>query len=99
MGQTQTKTFDNEQKCLKEAEKLLNEKLKKGYLESTSINLQTDSKTALSSTNIYSKKTQKIAKAFEAKLPEAVKKLNKTKLGRPIPKYTYSTRCPLETIA
>ncbi|UOG59046.1 WGR domain-containing protein [Leptospira noguchii] len=78
MGQTQTKTFDNEQKCLKEAEKLLNEKLKKGYLESTSINLQTNSNTALSSTNIFSKKTQKIAKAFEAKLPEAVKKLNKT---------------------
>ncbi|EMM76914.1 WGR domain-containing protein [Leptospira santarosai] len=32
-GQTQTKTFDNEEKCLKEAEKLLAEKLKKGYVE------------------------------------------------------------------
>ncbi|EKO78168.1 MULTISPECIES: WGR domain-containing protein [unclassified Leptospira] len=32
-GQTQTKSFDNEEKCLKEAEKLLSEKLKKGYLE------------------------------------------------------------------
>ncbi|EKO35287.1 WGR domain protein [Leptospira santarosai str. CBC379] len=32
-GQTQTKSFDDEQKCLKEAEKLLSEKLKKGYLE------------------------------------------------------------------
>ncbi|WP_016756585.1 DUF4132 domain-containing protein, partial [Leptospira santarosai] len=30
-GQTQTKTFDNEDKCLKEAQKLLSEKLKKGY--------------------------------------------------------------------
>ncbi|MBE8400161.1 DUF4132 domain-containing protein [Leptospira borgpetersenii] len=30
-GQTQTKTYDNEDKCLKEAEKLLSEKLKKGY--------------------------------------------------------------------
>ncbi|EMJ48644.1 WGR domain protein [Leptospira santarosai str. HAI1349] len=33
IGQTQTKTFDDEKKCLKEAEKLLAEKLKKGYLE------------------------------------------------------------------
>ncbi|EKR93418.1 WGR domain protein [Leptospira santarosai str. CBC379] len=32
-GQTQTKTFDDEKKCLKEAEKLLAEKLKKGYVE------------------------------------------------------------------
>ncbi|AVV49073.1 WGR domain-containing protein [Leptospira santarosai] len=32
-GQTQTKTFDNEEKCLKEAGKLLSEKLKKGYVE------------------------------------------------------------------
>ncbi|AVQ12692.1 WGR domain protein [Leptospira santarosai] len=31
--QTQTKTFDNEEKCLKEAKKLLSEKLKKGYVE------------------------------------------------------------------
>ncbi|EMY79497.1 WGR domain protein [Leptospira weilii serovar Ranarum str. ICFT] len=32
-GQTQTKTFDTEEKCLKEANKLLSEKLKKGYVE------------------------------------------------------------------
>ncbi|UZN07830.1 WGR domain-containing protein [Leptospira santarosai] len=32
-GQTQTKPFDDEKKCLKEAEKLLAEKLKKGYVE------------------------------------------------------------------
>ncbi|EMM76869.1 WGR domain-containing protein [Leptospira santarosai] len=32
-GQTQTKSFDDEKKCLKEAEKLLSEKLKKGYVE------------------------------------------------------------------
>ncbi|WP_016755542.1 WGR domain-containing protein [Leptospira santarosai] len=32
-GQTQTKTFDDEQECLKEAKTLLSEKLKKGYLE------------------------------------------------------------------
>ena len=33
-GASQTKTFDSEEKCLKEAEKLLNEKLRKGYKES-----------------------------------------------------------------
>ncbi|MDI7215213.1 WGR domain-containing protein [Leptospira santarosai] len=33
VGQTQTKSFDDEKKCLKEAEKLLAEKLKKGYVE------------------------------------------------------------------
>ncbi|MCL8268055.1 WGR domain-containing protein [Leptospira weilii] len=32
-GQTQTKGFDSEEKCLKEAQKLLSEKLKKGYVE------------------------------------------------------------------
>ncbi|AXR68486.1 WGR domain-containing protein [Leptospira mayottensis] len=32
-GQTQTKTFGSEEECQKEAEKLLNEKLKKGYAE------------------------------------------------------------------
>ncbi|TGN01136.1 WGR domain-containing protein [Leptospira yasudae] len=37
-GQTQTKTFDSEETCLKEAEKLLKEKLKKGYRENSSAN-------------------------------------------------------------
>ncbi|EMJ94158.1 WGR domain-containing protein [Leptospira alstonii] len=32
-GQTQTKSFDDEEECLKEAKKLLAEKLKKGYIE------------------------------------------------------------------
>ncbi|EMY14960.1 WGR domain protein [Leptospira weilii str. Ecochallenge] len=32
-GQTQTKTFDSEEECQKEAKKLLSEKLKKGYAE------------------------------------------------------------------
>ncbi|EKR72225.1 WGR domain protein [Leptospira noguchii str. 2006001870] len=39
-GTSQTKTFDNEEKCLKEAQKLLSEKLKKGYIEE---NTQTSS--------------------------------------------------------
>jgi predicted DNA-binding WGR domain protein/ankyrin repeat protein len=33
-GTSQTKSFDSEEKCFKEAEKLLNEKLRKGYKES-----------------------------------------------------------------
>jgi predicted DNA-binding WGR domain protein len=33
-GTSQTKTFENEEKCLREAEKLLNEKVRKGYKES-----------------------------------------------------------------
>lgn len=48
VGQTQTKTYDNEDKCLKEAEKLLSEKLKKGYQgsgESESVNSSVSSKT------------------------------------------------------
>ncbi len=32
-GQEQTKEFDDEEKCMKEAEKLINSKLKKGYTE------------------------------------------------------------------
>ncbi|EMP81341.1 WGR domain protein [Leptospira santarosai str. CBC1531] len=38
-GISQIKAFDNEEKCLKEAEKLLNEKLKKGYKEDLEIYL------------------------------------------------------------
>nr|WP_241686763.1 WGR domain-containing protein [Leptospira stimsonii] len=36
-GQAQTKNFDSEEKCLKEAEKLVNEKIRKGYKENSSI--------------------------------------------------------------
>ncbi|EMM85936.1 WGR domain protein [Leptospira santarosai str. 2000027870] len=32
-GTSQTKTFKNEAECLKEAEKVLGEKLKKGYIQ------------------------------------------------------------------
>ncbi|TGK36003.1 WGR domain-containing protein [Leptospira gomenensis] len=34
-GQTQTKSFENEEQCRKEADKLVNEKLKKGYGENS----------------------------------------------------------------
>ncbi len=39
-GQTQTKTFDSDAKCLREAEKLVNEKLKKGYMEDAGQTIQ-----------------------------------------------------------
>lgn len=32
-GQTQTKNFDDKETCLREAKKLLSEKLKKGYID------------------------------------------------------------------
>ncbi|AOP36164.1 molybdate metabolism regulator [Leptospira tipperaryensis] len=48
-GQTQTKTFDSEDKCRKEAEKLITEKLKKGYKENTSVDFLSEWKSTLNS--------------------------------------------------
>lgn len=44
-GQTQTKTFESEETCVKEARKLLGEKLKKGYQEGNDTNKTDISKT------------------------------------------------------
>ncbi|EMY78700.1 ATP-dependent DNA ligase-like domain protein [Leptospira weilii serovar Ranarum str. ICFT] len=41
-GQTQTKTFGSEETCVKEARKLLSEKLKKGYIEGVGTNKDSD---------------------------------------------------------
>ncbi|QDK22055.1 WGR domain-containing protein [Leptospira weilii] len=41
-GQTQTKEFKDEATCLKEAKKLLNEKLKKGYVEKQGVKTDQD---------------------------------------------------------
>lgn len=49
-GQIQTKTFDTEEKCLKEVQKLLSEKLKKGY--------QSSGKETVGTTTTSSKPTQ-----------------------------------------
>ncbi|EMK12262.1 leucine rich repeat protein [Leptospira kirschneri serovar Bim str. 1051] len=49
-GQIQTKTFDTEEKCLKEVQKLLSEKLKKGY--------QNSGKETVGTTTTSSKPTQ-----------------------------------------
>ncbi|WP_061246701.1 WGR domain-containing protein [Leptospira noguchii] len=56
-GTSQTKTFDNEEKCLKEAQKLLSEKLKKGYIEE---NTQTSSQKEKTS-NDFLKEWKEIA--------------------------------------
>lgn len=51
-GTAQTKSFDSDEKCLKEAEKLLNEKIKKGYSDDGQVSIvpsnkpKTDKQTA-----------------------------------------------------
>ncbi len=64
-GQTQTKTFDNEEKCLKEAEKLLAEKLKKGYVEEDTLanTKSVDSKKDSEPSNDYLKEWEAIVDA------------------------------------
>ncbi len=49
-GQVQTKDFDSEEKCLKEAKKLLSEKLKKGYVEGSNfVNTKSSTDTIIKS--------------------------------------------------
>ncbi|EMO14921.1 leucine rich repeat protein [Leptospira santarosai str. CBC523] len=65
-GQTQTKSFDDEKKCLKEAEKLLSEKLKKGYVEKDATLTNTksvDSKKDSEPSNEYLKEWEKLVDA------------------------------------
>src|SRR5690606_32168184 len=54
-GQSKTKSFDSEEACLKDAEKLINEKTKKGYSEDGTVNLEKqlskDGKPAVKSAN------------------------------------------------
>ncbi|AXR62759.1 WGR domain-containing protein [Leptospira mayottensis] len=62
-GTSQTKTFDSEEKCLKEAKKLLSEKLKKGYIEGglrTSSSSQ-NKKTSVQTSNDFPKEWENIA--------------------------------------
>ncbi|EMN80473.1 WGR domain-containing protein [Leptospira interrogans] len=59
-GTSQTKTFETEETCIKEAQKLLSEKLKKGYIEG---NIQTSSpkeKTSVQTPNDFHKEWEKI---------------------------------------
>ncbi|EMP82567.1 WGR domain protein [Leptospira santarosai str. CBC1531] len=63
-GQTQTKTFDDEEKCLKEAKKLLSEKLKKGYVEGKT------KSPVKSSSSANDRATEKITKSENGYLQE-----------------------------
>jgi predicted DNA-binding WGR domain protein/uncharacterized protein YwqG len=59
-GQSQTKEFESEEKALKEAEKLVNEKLKKGYKENKSSgNNARQEKSEVKKENVKEKKDQK----------------------------------------
>ncbi|WP_078129650.1 WGR domain-containing protein [Leptospira alexanderi] len=59
-GTSQTKTFDSEEKCLKEAEKLLSEKLKKGYIEEGSGTSSQNKKTSVKTSDGFSKEWEEI---------------------------------------
>ncbi|EMJ96360.1 WGR domain-containing protein [Leptospira alstonii] len=69
-GQTQTKTFESEETCVKEARKLLGEKLKKGYQEGNDTN-----KTDISKTEEKTKSTsQKVLKKAEDEIKPSSQK-------------------------
>ncbi|WP_061218823.1 WGR domain-containing protein [Leptospira weilii] len=59
-GTSQTKTFDSKEKCLKEAEKLLSEKLKKGYMEKGSKTSPQNKKTSVKTSDDFSKEWENI---------------------------------------
>ncbi len=59
-GTSQTKTFDSEEKCRKEAEKLLSEKLKKGYIEKGSRTSSQNKKTSVQTSDDFSKEWENI---------------------------------------
>ncbi|MDI7226662.1 WGR domain-containing protein, partial [Leptospira santarosai] len=70
-GQTQTKSFDDEKKCLKEAEKLLSEKLKKGYVEGDTKRSSSNMKKKITkSENGYLQEWETIVKSKD--LPKAL---------------------------
>ncbi|EMO80249.1 WGR domain protein [Leptospira kirschneri str. 200801774] len=56
-GQSQTKNFDSEEKCIQEARKLLTEKLKKGYIEQGA---QVDTKKSAPSPSGFLKEWRKL---------------------------------------
>jgi len=66
-GTSQTKTFDDNQQCLKAAEKLLNEKTKKGYSETGEVVTNQTIKTAKKDGN---KDVAEILNAYDAILKE-----------------------------
>ncbi|EMI66866.1 WGR domain protein [Leptospira sp. Fiocruz LV4135] len=78
-GQTQTKTFDNEDKCLKEAQKLLSEKLKKGYQGTGEVVASTSSpKSAKNKTEIPEIKSAQTKQTTETNGKVASHEIQKT---------------------
>ncbi len=65
-GQTQTKEFESKERCIKEAEKLLNEKLKKGYAEQSASGIKEESE----------KKSKKTEQVIKFKFENCGKKLS-----------------------
>ncbi len=65
-GQTSTKKFDSEEKCLKEAEKLMNQKLKKGYMYVESDDTKHDKKGTVKSENDIYKFYEKFIDELES---------------------------------
>ncbi|EJO68304.1 WGR domain-containing protein [Leptospira kirschneri] len=59
-GTSQTKTFDNEEICVKEAQKLLSEKLKKGYIEGNTQTFSQKEKTSAQTPNDFRQEWEKI---------------------------------------
>ncbi|WP_032916663.1 DUF4132 domain-containing protein [Leptospira santarosai] len=98
-GQTQTKTFDNEDKCLKEAQKLLSEKLKKGYQGAGEVVVSTSSpksaKNKAETSEIKSAQTKQttatngkvaIARESQTHSQNGTHKIEEKKLKEPIEK-------------
>jgi predicted DNA-binding WGR domain protein/cell wall assembly regulator SMI1 len=78
-GQSQTKEFDSEEKCMKEAEKLIAEKFKKGYQSNTSETFPNPTpKISESSEEPMRKIWERLEKWFEKNQPDLLEGLNQT---------------------
>lgn len=75
-GQSSVKTFDDEQECLKEAEKLLREKLKKGYVEAEWPEQKTEPIRKFLSDSFHRFLKAKVKDFEESKYAKAFQKIN-----------------------
>ncbi|EMO22497.1 leucine rich repeat protein [Leptospira santarosai str. HAI134] len=75
-GQSSVKTFHDEQECLKEAEKLLREKLKKGYLETEWPEQKAEAVLKFLSDSFHQFLKTKVKDFEESKYAKAFQKIN-----------------------
>ncbi|EMO33460.1 leucine rich repeat protein [Leptospira santarosai str. HAI821] len=75
-GQSSVKTFHDEQECLKEAEKLLREKLKKGYVEAEWPEQKTEAVLKFLSDSFHRFLKTKVKDFEESKYAKAFQKIN-----------------------